>query len=90
MRLDKYLKLTRILKRRTQAKELCDEGRIYIDDRIAKASSNVKIGQVITINFKRRKVIFEVLNVPEGNVRKSEADTLYRILRIEENEYDKI
>ncbi len=88
MRLDKYLKLTRILKRRTQAKELCDEGKIYIDNRVAKASTSIKVGQIVTINFKRRKVIFEVLNVPEGSVRKSEADTLYRILRIEENEYN--
>ncbi len=88
MRLDKYLKLTRLLKRRTQAKELCDEGKIYIDSRVAKASSSVRIGQIITINFKRRKIVFEVLDVPEKNIRKSEADTLYRIIKVEENEYD--
>ncbi len=88
MRLDKYLKLTRLLKRRTQAKELCDEGRIQINQRIAKASSQVKIGQIISIDFKKRKIIFEVLDVPEGNVRKNQADTLYRILKIEEKDLD--
>ncbi len=88
MRLDKYLKLTRILKRRTQAKELCDEGKIYIGNRKAKASSNVKIGQIITIEFARRKVVFEVLDVPEKNVRKKEANGLYRILKVEEKRYD--
>ncbi len=88
MRLDKYLKITRILKRRTQAKELCDEGRIFINDRVAKASSSVRIGQVITVDFKRRKVVFEVLDVPEKNVRKNEVGDLYRILKVEEKEYD--
>ena len=88
MRLDKYLKITRILKRRTQAKEFCDEGKIYIDGRLAKASSNVKVGQVITLDLQRRKVVFEVLGVPERNVRKSEANTLYKIIEVKEKELD--
>ena len=88
MRLDKYLKITRVLKRRTQAKELCDEGKIYIDGRVAKASSNVRIGQLITLNLKRRKIVFEVLSVPERNVRKNEADKLYKIIEVEEKELD--
>ena len=84
--MDKYLKLTRLLKRRTQAKELCDEGRIQINQRVAKASSQIKIGQIISIDFRKRKVTFEVIDIPEGNIRKNQADTLYRILKIEEKD----
>lgn len=82
MRLDKYLKLTRILKRRTQAKELCDKGKIYIDNRHGKASSNVREGQIVKVNFGKREVTFEILKVPEGNIRKDEAETLYRIIKV--------
>ncbi len=88
MRLDKYLKLTRVLKRRTQAKELCDEGKIFINNKEAKASAKVKVGQIVTIEFKRRRIEFEVLEIPEGNVRKSDADKLYRILKVEEKDFD--
>jgi len=88
MRLDKYLKLARILKRRTQAKELCDEGKIFINGKEAKAGARIKVGQIIVIEFKRRRLEVEVLEVPEGNVRKFDADKLYRILKVEEKDFD--
>lgn len=72
MRLDKYLKVSRLIKRRTVANEACDAGRVLINDRPAKASANVKAGDVITIQFGNKEVKVEVLDVQE-TVRKEEA-----------------
>ena len=63
MRLDKYLKVSRLIKRRTVANEACDAGRVFINDRPAKASANVKTGDVITIQFGNKEVKVEVLDV---------------------------
>lgn len=79
MRLDKYLKVSRLIKRRTVANEACDAGRVFINDRPAKASANVKTGDVITIQFGNKEVKVEVLNVQE-TVRKEEAKDLFRYL----------
>lgn len=79
MRLDKYLKVSRLIKRRTVANEACDAGRVFINDRPAKASANVKAGDVITIQFGNKEVKVEVLNVQE-TVRKEEAKDLFRYL----------
>ena len=65
MRLDKYLKVSRLIKRRTVANEACDAGRVLINDRPAKASAQVKAGDVLEIQFGTRSVKVEVLNVQE-------------------------
>lgn len=79
MRLDKYLKVSRLIKRRTVANEACDSGRVLINDKPAKASANVKEGDIITISFGNKEVKVEVLDVQE-TVRKEEAKELFRYL----------
>ena len=79
MRLDKYLKVTRLIKRRTVANEACDTGRVTINGKVAKASAQVKAGDVIEIAFGSRSVKAEVLSVAE-TVRKEEAQELFRYL----------
>lgn len=79
MRLDKYLKVSRIIKRRTVANEACDAGRILVNGRVARASYDVKINDIIEINFGTRTVKAQVLSVKEV-IKKEEADTLYKIV----------
>lgn len=79
MRLDKYLKVSRLIKRRTVANEACDAGRVMINDKPAKASSNVKQGDIITIAFGNKDVKVEVLSVQE-TVKKEEARELFRYI----------
>ncbi len=79
MRLDKYLKVSRLIKRRTVANEACDAGRVLINDKPAKASANVKVGDVLTIQFGSKDVRVEVLDVQE-TVRKEDAKELFRYL----------
>ena len=79
MRLDKYLKESRLIKRRTVANEACDAGRVLVNDRPAKASVNVKAGDIIEIQFGTSSVKVEVLDVQE-TVRKDDAKELYRYL----------
>ena len=75
MRLDKYLKISRLIKRRTVANEACDAGRVLVNDKVAKASVNVKVGDVIEIQFGSKSVKVEVLDVQE-TVRKDDAKEL--------------
>lgn len=79
MRLDKYLKISRLIKRRTVANEACDAGRVLVNGKAAKASASVKAGDVIEIQFGSKSVKVEVLDVQE-TVRKEEAKELYRYL----------
>ena len=79
MRLDKYLKVSRLIKRRTVANEACDAGRVLVNDRPAKASVNVKAGDIIEIQFGTSSVKVEVLDVQE-TVRKDDAQELDRYL----------
>ena len=79
MRLDKFLKVSRLIKRRTVANEACDAGRVMINDKPAKASVNVKEGDIIEIAFGNKSVKVEVLNVQE-TVKKDEAKELYKYL----------
>ena len=79
MRLDKFLKVSRLIKRRTVANEACDAGRVLINERPAKASAQVKAGDVLEIQFGSKAVKVEVLNVQE-TVRKEEAQELYQYL----------
>lgn len=77
MRLDKYLKVSRLIKRRTIANEACDAGRVLINDKVAKASVNVKVGDIIEIQFGNKSLKVEVLNV-QDNVKKDDAKEMYR------------
>ena len=79
MRLDKYLKVSRLIKRRTVANEACDAGRVLINDKIAKASADVKEGDIITIAFGNKEVKVEVLSVQE-TVKKDEAKELFKYI----------
>ena len=79
MRLDKFLKVSRLIKRRTVANEACDAGRVLVNDKPAKASLNVKTGDIIEIQFGAKAVRAEVLDVQE-TVKKDEAKELFRDL----------
>ena len=77
MRLDKYLKVSRLIKRRTVANEACDNGRISVNGRVVKASYDVKVGDKIEISMGTRTIAVEVLQVAE-NVRKDDASAMYK------------
>lgn len=77
MRLDKYLKVSRLIKRRTVANEACDNGRISVNGRVVKASYEVKVGDKIEIAMGTRTVAVEVVRVAE-NVRKDDAGAMYK------------
>lgn len=79
MRLDKFLKVSRIVKRRTVANEMCDAGKVNINNRTAKASTEVKIGDVIEMKFGASITRFEVLDIKE-HVRKEETSEMFRII----------
>ena len=79
MRLDKYLKVSRIIKRRTIANEACDAGRVMVNGRVARASLDIKINDVIEISFGAKNVKVQVLNVAE-TVKKDDASLMYKII----------
>ena len=78
MRLDKWLKVSRLIKRRTVAKEVCDAGRITVNGRPAKAGSDVSVGDVIRVSYGGRVTEAEILIVAE-NMRTELCDTMYQI-----------
>ena len=77
MRLDKFLKVSRLIKRRTVANEACDNGRISVNGRVVKASYDIKVGDRIEISMGARTVAVEVLEVSD-NVRKDDAAGMYK------------
>lgn len=79
MRLDKFLKVSRLIKRRTLANEACDAGRVLVNGKIAKASLNVKPGDVIEITFGNKAVKAEVLMITDTS-RKEEAKEMFRYI----------
>lgn len=79
MRLDKFLKVSRVIKRRTVANEACDSGRVMINGRVAKASSNVKCGDIVEIKFGEKIVKFEITRVDEI-IKKEEASEMFKII----------
>lgn len=79
MRLDKYLKVSRIIKRRTVANDACDAGRVKVNDRVAKASVDIKEGDVIEVEFGNRCVKVRVTSVKE-TVRKEEAAEMFEYI----------
>jgi len=80
MRIDKYLKLTRIIKRRTVAKELLDAGMVQVNNKVVKASANVQVNDKIEITYGNKTISLKVLLLKEI-VRKEEAPTMYQLLR---------
>ena len=76
MRLDKYLKVSRLIKRRTVANEACDAGRVMLNDKVARASAEVKAGDIITIAFGNKETKVKIINVQES-IRKEDADNMY-------------
>ena len=79
MRLDKYLKVSRIIKRRTVANEACDAGRVLVNGKVARASYDVKVGDVLEIGFGTRNVKVEVLSLNE-TIHKEDAALMYKII----------
>ncbi len=79
MRIDKYLKVSRLIKRRTVANEACSAGRVTINGRAAKAGSDVKAGDIVTIGFGSKTIKIEVLKESE-HIGKDDAPTMYKIL----------
>lgn len=79
MRLDKWLKLSRVIKRRTVANEICDQGRVSINDRPAKASTEVRPGDRLEIQFGNKTLKLEILQVPTGPVAAKSAVELYEL-----------
>ena len=84
MRLDKYLKVSRIIKRRTVAKEACESGRVAINGKVAKPSSEISEEDIIEISFANRSIKAKVTNITE-HVRKEDAKDMYIILEGEED-----
>jgi ribosomal 50S subunit-recycling heat shock protein len=84
MRLDKYLKVSRIIKRRTVAKEACESGRVSINGKVAKPGTDVKEGDIIEIRFASKTLSARILNISE-HVRKENAQAMYEILSGEED-----
>lgn len=82
MRLDKYLKVSRIIKRRTVAKEVADKGRILVNGKVAKSSTDLKIGDELTIKFGNKTLVAKVLSTQEV-VKKDAASEMYEILKEE-------
>lgn len=79
MRIDKFLKVSRVIKRRTVAQEACDGGRIEINGKSAKPSKDVKVGDIVTVTFGTNAMCFEVLSIDEHQTKQS-AETMYRVI----------
>ncbi len=79
MRLDKYLKVSRLIKRRTVANDACDSSRIIVNGKAAKASYDVKLGDIITVAFGSKNVSVRVLDIRE-TTKKSESDGMYEVI----------
>ena len=79
MRLDKFLKVSRVIKRRSVANEACDLGRVKINDKISKAFTEVKVGDIIEIKFGEKWVKFEVMNLTQS-VKKEDAENMVKLI----------
>ncbi len=80
MRLDKFLKVSRLIKRRTVANEVSEMGRVFVNGNPAKPAKQLKEGDIIIIEYANRQVCAKVLKVPTGNVSVQEASTLYEVV----------
>lgn len=80
MRLDKFLKVSRLIKRRTVANDVSDQGRVFVNDMPAKPSKQLKVGDVIRIEHYNKDVVVRVLVIPQKNISVQEAASLYETL----------
>lgn len=80
MRIDKFLKVSRVIKRRTVAQDACDGGRIEINGKPAKPAKEVKVGDVVTVTFGNNSMSFEVLSTDERQTKQS-AENMYRVIQ---------
>ena len=80
MRLDKFVKVSRIIKRRTIAKVVVDGGKAKLDGKVAKASTEVKVSQILELEYYNKYFKFEILQVPSGNVTKDKTSELVKLL----------
>lgn len=79
MRLDKFLKVSRVIKRRTLSKEVCDRGQVTVNGRVAKAGTDVKVGDILDIHFGHRSLKLEIVSIQE-NVPAKLAAELYKVI----------
>lgn len=79
MRIDKFLKVSRVIKRRSVAADACDGGRIEINGKVVKPSKDVKIGDVVTVSFGNNTLRFEVVDINEKQTKQS-AENMYRVI----------
>lgn len=79
MRLDKYLKVSRIIKRRTLSKEVCDGGRVSLNGRVAKPGAEVKSGDILELDFGSKRIKIEIIDTP-NTVRADQSKDLYRVM----------
>ncbi len=84
MRLDKFLKVSRIIKRRTVIKDVSDASRINVNGRVAKPSTELKIGDIIEINYFKKKMVVKVLSLQQ-TVKKDDASDMYEVISVVEN-----
>ena len=80
MRLDKFLKISRIIKRRPLAKAVCDSGRILVNDHPAKAGKELNEGDILQANLNTKILRCKILSIPTGNVRAADASSLYEVI----------
>ncbi len=85
MRIDKFLKVSRILKRRTLSKEACEKGKVTVNGRDAKAGCQIKVGDIVELHFTGGTVKFRILQIKE-TVKKDEASSLYEVISEDANE----
>ena len=83
MRLDKYLKVSRLIKRRTVANEVSDKGRVFVNGNISKPAKILKVGDIIRIEKGKTPITVKVLKIPENNVSVQEASSLYEVINNE-------
>ena len=80
MRLDKYLKVSRLIKRRTVANEVCSQGRVFINNNVAKPSTMLNVGDNISIDYSNKTITVKVISIPTGNVSIQQSKDLYEIV----------
>lgn len=85
MRLDKFLKVSRLIKRRTVANEVSDQGRVFLNEKQAKPSAQVKEGDAIAIEYFKKTLKVKIVKVPSGNVSIQESKDLYIVIEETEN-----
>ena len=90
MRLDKFLKIVRIIKRRPVAKTVCDSGRVLVNNQAAKAGRVVHEGDILRVNLNSRILTCKILSIPTGNVRAADASSLYEVISEETIERDNL